>query len=108
MPGTVGRVPTPATPVPGASAGPGAAAAVLAHDWAGTPLGPREGWDPAIRAVVELILASPMPMALAYGDDLVLLYNDGYAELLGGKHPAALGRPAAEVYAEVWALPGVR
>ncbi|MET8524912.1 SpoIIE family protein phosphatase [Micromonospora sp. NPDC005172] len=105
MPGTVGRVPTPAIPVPGLSAGPGAAA-VLAHDWSATALGPREGWDSAIRAVVELILASPMPMALAYGDDLVLLYNDGYAELLGSKHPSALGRPAAEVHAEVWALPG--
>ncbi|MEU5783096.1 ATP-binding SpoIIE family protein phosphatase [Micromonospora lupini] len=105
MPGTVGRVPTPAIPVPGASTGPGVAA-VLAHDWSDTPLGPRARWDPAVRAVVELILASPMPMALAYGDDLVLLYNDGYAELLGSKHPAALGRPAAEVYAEVWALPG--
>ncbi|WP_039905879.1 SpoIIE family protein phosphatase [Micromonospora lupini] len=105
MPGTVGRVPTPAIPVPGASTGPGAAAA-LDHDWSDTPLGPRARWDPAVRAVVELILASPMPMALAYGDDLVLLYNDGYAELLGSKHPAALGRPAAEVYAEVWALPG--
>ncbi|MET8364295.1 SpoIIE family protein phosphatase [Micromonospora sp. NPDC005194] len=105
MPGTVGRVPTPAIPVPGESTGPGAAA-VLAHDWSATALGPREGWDPAVRAVVELILASPMPMALAYGDDLVLLYNDGYAELLGSKHPAALGRPAAEVYAEIWSLPG--
>ncbi|MET8309974.1 SpoIIE family protein phosphatase [Micromonospora sp. NPDC005173] len=107
MPGTVGRVPTPATPVPGASTGHSAAAAVLAHDWAGTSLGPPERWDPAIRAVVELVLASPMPMALAYGDDLVLLYNDGYAELLGSKHPTALGRPSAEVHAEIWALPGV-
>ncbi|MET8230736.1 SpoIIE family protein phosphatase [Micromonospora sp. NPDC005298] len=107
MPGTVGRVPTPATPVPGAPTGSGADAGVLTHDWAGTPLGPPEAWDPSVRAVVELILSSPMPMALAYGDDLVLLYNAGYAELLGNKHPGALGRPAAEVYAEVWALPGV-
>ncbi|MFI5930453.1 SpoIIE family protein phosphatase [Micromonospora sp. NPDC051543] len=105
MPGTVGRVPTPAIPAPGASTGPGAAA-VLAHDWSATALGPREEWDAAVRAVVALILASPMPMALAYGDDLVLLYNEGYAELLGSKHPTALGRPAAEVHAEVWQLPG--
>lgn len=105
MPGTVGRVPTPATPGPGAPTGPGAA--VLAHDWADTPLGPADDWDVSLRAVVELILDSPMPMALAYGDDLVLLYNAGYAELLGTKHPTALGRPAAEVFAEIWALPGV-
>ncbi|MFC4021753.1 SpoIIE family protein phosphatase [Micromonospora sp. GCM10011542] len=104
MPGTVGRVPTPAAPVSGV---PGVAAAVRDHDWAATSLGPAAGWDPAVRAVVELILASPMPMALAYGDDHVLLYNEGYAELLGTKHPGALGRPAAEVFAEIWALPGV-
>ncbi|MEK8106748.1 hypothetical protein NKG94_19245 [Micromonospora sp. M12] len=94
MPGTVGRVPTPATPGPGESTGSGAAAAVLAHDWADTPLGPLADWDGAVRAAVELILASPMPMALAYGDDLVLLYNAGYAELLGTKHRApSVGPP---------------
>jgi GAF domain-containing protein/anti-sigma regulatory factor (Ser/Thr protein kinase) len=75
---------------------------VFAHPWADTPLGAPESWDPAVRAVVDLILASPVPMALLYGDDLVLLYNDGYAELIGERHPAALGRPTAEVFADVW------
>ncbi|MGC4759665.1 SpoIIE family protein phosphatase [Micromonospora trifolii] len=107
MPGTVGRVPTPASPGPGAPIGSGPGVGVLAHDWANTPLGPADDWDVALRAVVQVVLASPMPMALAYGDDLVLLYNTGYAELLGTKHPSALGRPAAEVFAEIWALPGV-
>jgi anti-sigma regulatory factor (Ser/Thr protein kinase) len=46
-------------------------------------------------------------MALGYGDDLALIYNDCYADLLGTKHPAAFGRPAAEVFAEVWQLAGV-
>ncbi|MGK5739621.1 SpoIIE family protein phosphatase [Micromonospora sp. URMC 103] len=107
MPGTVGSVPTPPAPVSGAPAGTDAAAAVLRHDWAGTSLGPRQSWDPAVRAVVDLVLASPVPMALTYGDDLTLLYNDGYAELIGEKHPAALGRPAADVFPELWRLPGV-
>ncbi|SCG76173.1 SpoIIE family protein phosphatase [Micromonospora inositola] len=111
MPGTVGRVPTPSAPVPGAPAGSGAgssgaAAAVLAHPWGGTSLGAPAGWDPAVRAVVDLVLASPVPMALLYGDDLVMLYNDGYAELIGARHPEALGRPAAEVFADVWHEPG--
>ncbi|WP_446219700.1 ATP-binding SpoIIE family protein phosphatase [Micromonospora sp. IBHARD004] len=111
MPGTVRRVPTPSAPVPGAPVDPGAsssgaAAAVLAHPWAGTSLGAPERWDPAVRAVVDLVLASPVPMALLYGDDLVLLYNDGYAELIGARHPAALGRPAAAVFADVWHEPG--
>jgi GAF domain-containing protein/anti-sigma regulatory factor (Ser/Thr protein kinase) len=111
MPGTVGRVPTPpaAVPIPvtGAPAASDTAALVLAHPWAATPLGPVESWDPVLRTVVDLILAAPVPMALAYGDSLVLLYNDGYAELISHKHPGALGRPCAEVFADIWHLPGV-
>ncbi|MFC0005413.1 ATP-binding SpoIIE family protein phosphatase [Micromonospora siamensis] len=107
MPGTVGRVPTPSAPAPTEAPGPtDAAAAVLAHPWGDTPLGPRERWDPAVRAVIDVVLASPVPMCLLYGDDFVLLYNEGYAEVLGPRHPAAIGRPAAEVFADVWHAPG--
>lgn len=107
MPGTVGRIPTPPAPLSGSSARTEAAAAVLGHDWAATSLGPLHSWDPAVRAVVDLILASPVPMALACGDDLLLIYNDGYAELIGENHPTAVGRPAVEVFHELWHLPGV-
>ncbi|SBT37935.1 ATP-binding SpoIIE family protein phosphatase [Micromonospora auratinigra] len=111
MPGTVGRVPTPSAPVPGApterGATSGADAAVETHPWAQTALGAPEGWDPAVRAVVDLVLASPVPMALLYGQDLVMLYNEGYAELIGPRHPGALGRPAGEVFADVWHEAGV-
>ncbi|MGW4502519.1 GAF domain-containing protein, partial [Micromonospora sp. NPDC004336] len=106
MPGTVGRVPNPPAPVSGAPSASGAAAAVLGHRWAGTPLGPWPSWDPAVRAAVEVVLASPVPMALTLGDDHLLLYNDGYAELIGDRHPGAVGRPAAEVFPEVWSMPG--
>ncbi|MER7444830.1 ATP-binding SpoIIE family protein phosphatase [Micromonospora avicenniae] len=107
MPGTVGRIPTPPAPLSGSSTRTEAAAAVLGHDWAGTSLGPRHSWDPAVRAVVDLILASPVPMALACGEDLLLIYNDGYAALIGENHPTAVGRPAVEVFHELWHLPGV-
>ena len=60
-----------------------------------------------VRATVEVLLASPVPMALAYGDDYVLIYNDAYADVLGPKHPEALGRPAAEVLGRLWQAPGV-
>ncbi|WP_433495662.1 SpoIIE family protein phosphatase [Micromonospora sp. CA-248089] len=108
MPGTVGRVPTPSAPAPGAPTDPVVAgqAAGTAHPWAGTPLGAPHTWDPAVRAVADVVLASPVPMALLLGDDLVVFYNDGYAELIGDRHPEALGRPAAEAFAEVWRDPG--
>src|SRR4051812_10700611 len=75
-------------------------------DWSATLLGPRDQWDPAIAATVELVLASPMPMAFSFGDDFVLLYNDAYADLIGALHPAALGRPAAEALGDLWPSPG--
>ncbi|MEU8615338.1 SpoIIE family protein phosphatase, partial [Actinoplanes sp. NPDC048791] len=80
---------------------------VRLHPWAATSLGPAEAWDPVVRATVDMLLASPVPMVLAYGDDHVLIYNDAYAEVLGARHPAALGRPAADVFGELWHTPGV-
>ncbi|GIG92614.1 SpoIIE family protein phosphatase [Plantactinospora endophytica] len=108
MPGTVGRVPAPpstvagALPIPHPTVGPPAG-----RRWAETPLGPPQHWDPALRAVVDLVLSAPVPMALAYGNQLALIYNDGFGEVIGPKHPEAFGRPAAEVFSEVWPVPGV-
>lgn len=65
------------------------------------------GWDPMVRATVDVLLASPVPMAFAYGDRHTLIYNDAYAEVIGNRHPAALGRPAAAVFDEFWTAPGV-
>ncbi|MER7460831.1 SpoIIE family protein phosphatase [Micromonospora sp. NPDC126480] len=107
MPGTVGQVPTSPAPVSGAAAPVGAAAAVRHHDWAGTALGPWPSWDPAVRAAAELVLASPVPMVLTLGAEFLLLYNDGYADLIGDHHPDAVGRPAAQVFPELWERPGV-
>ncbi|WP_269716047.1 PAS domain-containing sensor histidine kinase [Caulobacter sp. NIBR2454] len=72
-----------------------------AIDWATTPLGPMEGWSPALRLTLGLVLASGFPMALRWGPEFVILYNDAYAPILGDKHPWALGRPFAEVWPEV-------
>ncbi|HET6533901.1 MAG TPA: SpoIIE family protein phosphatase [Actinoplanes sp.] len=80
---------------------------VAGTDWSGTPLGPLRDWDPAIRTTVDLVLAAPMPMALTYGEDHLLLYNDAYAEVIRHQHPAAFGRPAAQVFGDLWRAPEV-
>ncbi len=42
-------------------------------------------------------------MWMAWGPELTFLYNDAYRQMtLGKKHPWALGRPAAEVWSEIW------
>ncbi len=79
------------------------AALVAEHDWSSTPLGPVAGWPAALRSAVALCLSSRFPMRVAWGPELVQIYNDGYRDILGaGKHPGALGRGVQEVWPEVW------
>jgi len=49
-----------------------------------------------------MILASSFPMAIRWGPELVLIYNDAYRPILRDKHPEALGRPLREVWWEVY------
>jgi hypothetical protein len=77
-------------------------ALVRAHDWAATPLGPVDRWPQSLRAVVGLILASPLAMVVLWGADLTQVYNDGYARICAAKHPGALGQATRECWPEVW------
>ncbi|MEA3017021.1 MAG: hypothetical protein QOI38_1743 [Sphingomonadales bacterium] len=76
-------------------------AAMRAHDWAATPLGPAAVWPQPLKTAVGILLQSKFPMFLAWGPELTFLYNDGYVEILGDKHPA-LGRRFADIWAEIW------
>ncbi len=71
------------------------------HDWASTPLGPREDWPPHLVNAVGLILRSSVPMVTLWGEDGVMIYNDGYAEICGGRHPAVFGAKVREAWPEV-------
>ena len=77
-------------------------ALMRAHDWSGSPLGPPDSWPQSLRSVVGLLLNSKFPMFVAWGRDLGFLYNDAYAEILGAKHPAALGARFHDIWAEIW------
>jgi signal transduction histidine kinase/ActR/RegA family two-component response regulator len=72
------------------------------HEWTSSPLGPPERWPHSLRTVVDLLLQSRFPMFVAWGPELGFLYNDPYAEILGAKHPAALGRRFYDIWSEIW------
>lgn len=76
-------------------------ALIRAKDWSKTVLGPKDFWPPNLTLVVNLMLASGFPMAVRWGPDLVMIYNDGYRPILGDKHPWALGLPFRQVWPEV-------
>jgi PAS domain S-box-containing protein len=72
------------------------------HDWSESPLGRPEFWPQPLRTVVALLLQSQFPMFVAWGDSLGFLYNDPYAEILGAKHPRALGSRFQDIWSEIW------
>jgi len=59
-------------------------------------------WPEGMGWIADLIAGSCFPMAVLWGPELRLFYNDAYAALLGDKHPAAHGRPYREVRPELW------
>jgi PAS domain S-box-containing protein len=75
-------------------------------DWPSTPLGPLGEWPSSLREAVSLCLRSRFQLAIYWGPQLILLYNDAERDVLGAMHPRVLGRPAAEVLADVWDIVG--
>ncbi|WP_207515791.1 PAS domain-containing protein [Longitalea luteola] len=71
-------------------------------DWSKTPLGNPIGWPQSLRSTLSICLNSNFPIAIYWGNDLILLYNDAWSPIPGNKHPWALGKPAKEVWPEIW------
>ncbi|WP_167758616.1 hybrid sensor histidine kinase/response regulator [Zemynaea arenosa] len=82
---------------------PGEVAALMREfDWSRSTLGDPSAWPQSLRALVSFMLHLKFPMFITWGEGLAFLYNDAYAEVLGAKHPAALGQPFQQIWAEIW------
>ena len=80
---------------------------IKAFDWSAHPLGNPDEWPQSLKTSVSLILNSQHPMWIGWGEQMSFLYNDAYVHVLGlAKHPWALGRPASDVWAEIWDVCG--
>ena len=75
-------------------------------DWSQTPLGPIQSWSAALRAAVRACLGSSSPMAISWGAERALIYNDAYRSLLGTKHPRSVGHDFATCWAAAWPVIG--
>jgi signal transduction histidine kinase len=49
-----------------------------------------------------MILMARSPLAVFWGPELAMIYNDASIPLLGDKHPSAIGQPASSSLAELW------
>jgi hypothetical protein len=77
-------------------------ALIRPKDWSQSRLGNPAEWPESLRSAVSICLGSGFPIAIYWGPELVLLYNDAWSPIPGAKHPLALGRPAREVWPEIW------
>ncbi|BCJ42405.1 hypothetical protein GCM10010168_08530 [Actinoplanes ianthinogenes] len=75
-------------------------------DWSASPAGDPARWPPELVDAVVTALASKTQICIFWGPEHVVLYNDAYIPVAGAKHPAYLGRPGREMWAETWDLVG--
>jgi len=72
------------------------------YDWFKTSLGEAAAWPPGLQSALGICLHSNFPIAIYWGPELILLYNDAWSPIPGNKHPWALGKPASLVWPEIW------
>ena len=74
--------------------------------WDEHPFGPPQTWPQSLRSALSICLHSAFPMAIYWGPDLRLLYNDAWAHVPAERHPGALGQTAADVWSDIWPVVG--
>jgi PAS domain S-box-containing protein len=75
-----------------------------ATDWSATALGPMALWPPCLRSAWSIVVHARQPMAVVWGAQLNVLYNDSYRTILGARAepPAAtFGQPVAALWPEL-------
>ena len=96
---------TPPMPTddPFAFLGHDGSAAQLVRDfaWGTTPLGRVETWPQSLKTATALLIHSPVPMVMLWGESGVMIYNDAYSVFAGHRHPALFGSNVREGWPEV-------
>jgi PAS domain S-box-containing protein len=77
---------------------------VVERDWSATSLGAIETWPQSLNTALGIVLLSPVPIVMLWGEDGVMLYNDAYSIFAGGRHPQLLGSKVREGWPEVAAF----
>lgn len=70
-------------------------------DWSSTPLGPPDSWPTLLKQSFNQILVDSRAIAIYWGEQYTLLYNEAYSKLVGSNHPGLLGKKIEEAWPEV-------
>jgi signal transduction histidine kinase len=73
---------------------------ILNTDWNETNIGLIETWPQSLISSMSVCLKNPFPISIWWGPNFNLIYNDGYSQILGAKHPA-VGKKGLKVWEEI-------
>jgi hypothetical protein len=74
---------------------------IARHRWSETSLDEVERWPQSLKTATEIMLRSPVPLVMLWGEDGIMLYNDAYSVFAGGRHPQLLGSKVRQGWPEV-------
>lgn len=71
-------------PVPEFLSGGGEMGSLIrGYEWSKTVLGSPDSWPQSLKSALSICLNSNFPIAIYWGEDLLLLYNDGWSPIPG-------------------------
>jgi signal transduction histidine kinase len=73
-------------------------------DWSRTPLGPIESWPRSLISYVAMILEMPSPAIIFWGPEQTQIYNEGYALIMGPRHPRYFGAPYRDCWPDTYPM----
>lgn len=81
-------------------------ARITRFDSSGTPLGPAAAWPQKLYVRLQDNAGFPLSDARLVGAEVIQLFNDAWATVLGLRHPDGLGQPDAVCWAGAWPFIG--
>ncbi len=73
-------------------------------DWSATPLGAMDAWPRSLLGYVSMIMAMPSPAIIFWGEEQTQIYNDGYAVIMGPRHPRFFGASYRDCWPDTYPL----
>lgn len=71
------------------------------HDWTASGLCAPANWPQSLKTITAMLLASPVPLVLLWGEKGIMIYNDAYSVFAGERHPFLLGSEVRKGWPEV-------
>ena len=61
-----------------------------------------DSWSDAFKSAVQLALNTKAPVLIVGGVEMIQIYNDAFASMIGSRHPGALGAIGKEFWHDQW------